>query len=248
MHGEQRRLAELGDVREHRHFDRGRELAVLVERRERFGEDHVGAGRDVALGALDRGGLPFDGVRVGARHDDEGIVAAAVDGGLDAIGHLVRADQRLAGTVTAALGLHLVFQVHAAGTGTAQLAGRAGDVESRAPTGVGVDEQRQLGRAGDAAHVFADVVETGDAEIGKSERGIRNAGTRQVQSAKPGTLRQQSAVGVDRADDLQGSLFCYGCPQPGASRNRHSLSVETSRGRRRIVNENGPDGTAVRPV
>ncbi len=150
--------------------------------------------------------------------------------------------------MTAALGLDLVFEVHAAGAGTAHLAGRAGNVESRAPTGVGIDEQRQFGRTGDAAHVFADVVETGDAEIGKAEGGIRDAGARQVQSAKPGTLRQQSAVRVDCADDLQGSLFCHGCPQPGASRNRHSLSVETSRGRRRIVNENGPDGTAVRPV
>jgi hypothetical protein len=139
--------------------------------------------------------------------------------------------------------------VHAAGSGADQLGSRTRDVESRAPPGVGVDEQRQLGRACDAAHVFADVVETGDAEVGKSEGGVRNAGTRQVQSAKPGTLRQQSAVRVDCTDDLQGSLFCHGCPQPGASRNRHSLSVKkASRGRRRIVNENGPDGTAVRPV
>ena len=49
--------------------DRLGELAVLVERRERLGEDHVGAGLDVTLRALDRGLLALDGVRVGARHD-----------------------------------------------------------------------------------------------------------------------------------------------------------------------------------
>src|SRR4029453_3972830 len=146
------------------------------------------------------------------------------------------------------LRLYLVFQVDAAGAGTAQLAGRAGDVERGAPAGIGVDEQRQLGGTGDATHVFADVVETGDAEIGKSEGSIRDAGTRKVQSAKAGALCQKGAVGVDCTDDLQGSLFCHGGPQPGASRNRHSVSVRTTRGRRRIVNENGPDGTAVKPV
>ena len=87
------------------------ELAVLVERRERLGEDHVGAGLDVALRALDRRLLAFDRVRVGARHDDELAVGAAVDGGLDAVDHLVGGDELLARPVAAALGLHLVFDV-----------------------------------------------------------------------------------------------------------------------------------------
>ena len=98
-----------------------------------------GAGFDVALRALDRGVWPFDRVRVGARHDHERIVGAAVDGGLDAIDHLVGADQRLAGTMTAALGLHLVLEVQAGGAGADQLARRARDVESGAPAGVGVE-------------------------------------------------------------------------------------------------------------
>ena len=106
-------------------------------------------------------------------------------------------------------------------------------LKARAPARVGIDQQRQLGRAGDAAHVLADVVETGDAEVGQPEGGVRDAGAGQVERAEPGALRQQRAVGVDRADDLQRALFCHGCPQPGASRNRHSLSVEASRERRR---------------
>ena len=111
--------------------------------------------------------------------------------------------------------------MHAARAGAAQLTRRAGDIERSAPAGIGIDEQRQLGRAGDTTHVFADIVEAGDTEVGKSEGSVRDAGTREVQSAESGALRQQSAVGVDCTDDLQGSLFCYGCPQPGASRNRH---------------------------
>ena len=42
--------------------------------------------------------------------------------GLDAVAHLLRRHQFLAGTVAAALGLHLVLDVHAGGAGADQLA------------------------------------------------------------------------------------------------------------------------------
>ncbi len=67
----QRRLAELGEIREHRHVHRRRELPVFIERGERFGEDHVGARFDVLHRAIERGLLAFDRVRIGARHHDE---------------------------------------------------------------------------------------------------------------------------------------------------------------------------------
>ncbi len=192
------------------------ELAVLVELVERLGEDHVGAGLDVALRALDRGLLALDGVRVGARHDHEVVVGAAVHRGLDAVHHLGRADQRLARAVAAALGLHLVLEVAARGTGADQVGDGARDVESRAPAGVGVDEQRQVARRGDAAHVLADVVQRGDAEVGQAERSVGDAGAREVDRAEAGALGEQRAERIDGADDLQRSLVGQGGAKPGA--------------------------------
>jgi hypothetical protein len=59
-------------------------------------------------------------------------------------------------------------------------------------------------------HVLTDVIQTGDAEIGKTEGSVGHAGARQVQGAKAGALCQQRRVCVDCTDDLQRSLFCYG--------------------------------------
>ena len=167
--------------------------------------------------AIDRRLLPFDGVRVGARHDHELRVGAPVDGGLDAIDHLLGRDERLARPVAAALGLHLVFEVAAApAPDLTRSRDRARDVERRAPAGVGVDQQRQVGRRGDAPDVLADVVEAGDAEVRQPERGVGDAGARQVDGAEAGPLRQQRRVGVDGADDLQRVLGGQGRTQPRA--------------------------------
>ena len=203
------------------------ELAVLVELGERLGEDHVGAGLDVTLRALDRGLLALDGVRVGARHDHELSVGAAVHRGLDAIDHLVGGDERLAGTVAAALRLHLVLEMAAGRAGADQVRNGAGDVEGRAPAGVGVHQQRQVAGRGDAPDVLADVVQAGDAEVRQAERRVRDAGAGKVQGAEAGPLGEQRAEGVDGADDLQRSLVGEGGPEPGASGGRcgHGRSI-----------------------
>jgi hypothetical protein len=106
-------------------------------------------------------------VRIGARHDDELRIGAPVDRGLDAIGHLRRGHQRLARPVAAALGRHLILEMHAGGAGADELTRGAGDVEGGAPAGVGIDQQRQLAGAADAAHILADVI---SAVIPKSGR------------------------------------------------------------------------------
>ncbi len=106
----------------------------------------------------------------------------------------------------AALGLHLVLEMHAGGTGADQVAGRARDRECGAEAGIRVHQQRQPGGAADAARVLADVVEARDAEVRQAERGVRDAGARQVERAETGTLREQRAVGIDGARDLQRPL------------------------------------------
>ncbi len=75
--------------------------------------------------------------------------------------------------------------------------------QRRAEAGVGVDQQRQRRGGGDAAGVFGDIVQVGDAEVGQPERGIRHAGAGEIERAKPGPLGEQRGVGVDHADDLQ---------------------------------------------
>ena len=206
-------LPELRDVGEHRNLERARELAIFVERRERLGEDHVGARLDVGGGALDRGLLSLDGMRVGARHDDETGVAARIHGGADAVGHFRRRHEFLARPMAAALGLHLVLEVHARRARADELARGAGNRECGAETRVGIDEQRQVGRAADAPRVLADVIQARDAEVRQAERGIRDARAREVDGAEAGSLGEERAVGVDRAGDLQGALGFDGLAQ-----------------------------------
>ena len=85
----------------------------------------------------------FAGEGVGAGHEDELVVGAGVDGGLDAVDHLFGWNEFFAGAVAAALGADLVFDVHGGGAGLDHRADGAGDVEGAAPAGVDVDEQRQ---------------------------------------------------------------------------------------------------------
>ena len=126
---------------------------------QRLGEDHVGAGRDVGRGALERGRLALDRVRIGARHDDEArdrcgaSTAALMRSTISAAG-----TSALPGRWPQRLADDLVLEVHAGGAGADQVARGAGDVEGAAPAGVGVDQQRQRARAADAPHVLADVV------------------------------------------------------------------------------------------
>jgi hypothetical protein len=78
--------------------------------------------------------------------------------------------------VAAALGAHLVLDVHfaAAPYSTSDLVVR--DVEgARAEARVHVDEQRQVVHVGDAAHVRQHVIQPRDAEIGEPERACRHA-------------------------------------------------------------------------
>ena len=86
-------------------------------------------------------------------------IGARVDRRLDAVDHLVARDDFLARAVAAALGADLVFHVHGAGAGLDHRADGARDVECAAPAGVDVDQQRQRGHVGDAAHVDQHVVE-----------------------------------------------------------------------------------------
>ena len=106
----------------------------------------------------------------------------------------------------AALGLHLILDVHGARPGCDQRSHRARDVERAPESRVGVDEQRQRGDAGDATYVRENVVQRRDPEIGQSEGARGDAAARQIDGLEADALRHPRGVGVDAADDLQRPL------------------------------------------
>jgi hypothetical protein len=109
-----------------------------------FGKDAVGAGFHALDGALNRGvhAVHLDGV--GAGDQEEVRVGLGIGGGLDTVHHLFGGHDFLAGTMAAALGAHLVFDVAGGGAGLDQALDGALDVEGAgAKAGVDVDQQRQ---------------------------------------------------------------------------------------------------------
>jgi len=132
----------------------------------------------------------------------EGVVGSAVDGRLDAVRHFPGRHQRFPGSMTAALGLDLILQVHPGRTGLDQVLARTRNVEGCAPAGVGVYEQGQVRRRGDPTDVFADVVEHRDTEVRKAERRVRHARPGEIDRPETGSLGKQRAEGVDGSDDL----------------------------------------------
>ena len=85
----------------------------------------------------------FVGESIGARHDDElasvrASTAALMRSTISPVG-----TNSLSGTVSAALGAYLVFDMNGGGAGLDHRADGARDVEGAAPAGVDIDEQRQ---------------------------------------------------------------------------------------------------------
>jgi len=169
-------------------------------------------------------------VRIGARHHHEGRIGARVHGCLEAVDHLSRGHQRLAWPVTAALGRHLILEMHAGGSGADQIAAGAGDVEGAAETGVSIDQQRQLAYRRDAAHVLAYVVERGDPQVRQAEGGVGNPGTGEIDRTEAGALGEQRRISVDRAHDLQRALGLERRPQALAGAGLWLPHAATSKG------------------
>ena len=164
--------------------------------------------------------MPSDRRRIGARHDDELVVGARIDGGFHAVDHFSGRHDFLARPVAATLLADLVFQMHGRHARLDERTHGARDVECAAPAGVDVDEQRQVGCIGDAARVDQHVVHRADAEIGDAERIRRDAAARQVQRLEADRLGHFCGIGGDRADYLQGLSFrhCHAEFRAGTAR------------------------------
>ncbi len=97
----------------------------------------------------------------------------------------------------------LVLEVTAGSPRARELADCAADHECTAEARVGIDEQRQRRRRRDAAHVLAHVAQRRHREVRQPERGVGDAGARQVDGPETRFLGEHCGIGVDRADDLQ---------------------------------------------
>src|SRR5699024_11516072 len=107
---EQLALTEFRHVRQDRHVDTGGELLELAQVAHGLGEDQDRAGGGIGLRPVDRRVEALAGTGVGASADDEVLVAAALDGGFYALGHLGGGDDLLAVELTAALRADLVLE------------------------------------------------------------------------------------------------------------------------------------------
>jgi ABC-type lipoprotein export system ATPase subunit len=231
LQGEQRRVAKLGDVREHRHLDRRSELTIGIERCQCLRENHVGAGRDVSLGSRHRSRDALAGGRIGSRHQDKLRIEFRVRGRKYSVTHLGRRNQFLAGTVTAAFGRNLILEMHGRDSGPRKLTHRAGDVEGVAPAGIDIDEQRKVHPARDSAGVDQHVVEACHPEIREPVRCIRHARAGQIQGLESGALREERRVRVDGAGNLQRTFGrdCGAESRAGSKQGTHVVHVERHR-------------------
>ena len=132
----------LNDVHQKRSVDPAADLVQLGGRLGRLDEDHVGAGLAVELGALKRRLEPEHLAGVGAGDDEQRVVGAGVEGGVQLGHHLGRRDDLLAGEVAAALGEGLILELNRVGAAPLERLHGPTDVQRSAEPGVGVDDDR----------------------------------------------------------------------------------------------------------
>ncbi len=115
--------------------------------------------------------------------------------------------------MTAALGAHLVLDVHGGSSGALHGANGAGDIEGASPPRVDVDQQRQRGDFGDTANIDQHIFHAADPKIGHAKRVGSHSSAGKVKRAEARCLRHARRVGVDGADHLERVLLLDGGPE-----------------------------------
>ena len=118
--------------------------------------------------------------------------------------------------MTAAFLLYLVLQMNGGGAGLVHVADGTGDVEGAAPTGVDVDQHRQIGDVGDAAQIGEHIFHSCDTEIGNTAGAGSHTAAGDVEGAVAGGLGEAGVIGVDGAHALQRLLLLDGGAETGA--------------------------------
>jgi hypothetical protein len=113
-------------------------------------------------------------------HQDEVRVCFGIGGGFHPIDHLRRTHNFLVWAVTTTLCLYLIFDMYPGGTRPDHLVDGFGDHKRISPTGIGVNEKRKFRCAGDAVHIFQNIVQGGHPYIWKAVGSIRHTPSRKI--------------------------------------------------------------------
>jgi hypothetical protein len=168
---------------------------------QRLDEQRVDAALEVGLGTVERRLEPFDGQRVGARHDQRLGAGTSIERGAELALHLGDRDHGLAVEVAAALGEGLVLELDHGRTGALEAAHRALHVERVAEAGVGVDDHRHAHAFGDARQRLLDFREGRQADVAAAEPGVGDRRTREIERLEAGLLgdeRRERVVDAGR--------------------------------------------------
>src|SRR5271165_143686 len=219
---EQRRLSKLCDIRQDRDRHRLGKGSVIFQGIQRLSENHVRADLDVRRSPVDPCLHPFRSNRVGASHHHKLIVRARIHRSLDSIHHFSRGNERLVRAVPASLGLLLIFQVTACGSGAGQIADGPGNIERTPPACVRISKERYLSSSSDPTHIFTNIVQSRDPEVRQSKRSVCGSRSGKIEPFKSCALGQSRAIGVDRTRYLKRDLFFNSFSQIQSCRHNSS--------------------------
>ena len=205
---QKRRLAAGRHVEQRAHLERLGYRREVFHGERGFDKNHVRARGFVRPPAIQRRVEAFDGERIGARDDDEIVVAARVTGRLDFVAHLGRRHQRFAAQVAAALGRLLVFEVDAGDTGFFIGDHCALHIQRVAIAGVGIRNYRQPAGVDDASGVVDHFRQREQTDIRHAETHRRGAAAGHVNRIE--TLRRDHAR-IQRIGHTGGDHHAGGC-------------------------------------
>jgi hypothetical protein len=186
-------------------FGTARHPPDVLRRKQRVGEEDVGAGLRVAAQPVDDLVDAVGRRRVGARADHEVRIAAGVDRRLDLLHHLLGRDHGLSGHVPAALGRDLVLDGDGDDAGRLEGAHDEVHVEGVAVAGVGIGQERDGGALGEGAADPEIVVEGEDAAVGPAQKILGDAGARDGGRAIAALLHEPSAEAIENSRQNQDS-------------------------------------------
>lgn len=128
---------------------------------------HVGGddGREPIDGRVET----LDRAGIGARTDDEVLVAPAVHGCGQSLEHVADGDHVLAVEVPAPLGVHLILEMTTGQAGVLQHRDGPGRTHRLAESGVAVDERGQIGRPCDRPSTGGDLGQCGQSDVGQTQ-------------------------------------------------------------------------------
>ena len=167
-----RRLAAVGHVGEHRQVEGFAGAAHFVFGLRRLEEQDVGAGLGIGFQPAQRFAFALACTRVGAGDDQKVLlVLARLGGDPDLVDHVLHRHAALVRRVPALLGKLLVFELDGGDAGGLVAAHGVVHVEQAAVAGVGIGDDRGAAAAHQRRHAVEHLRVGGDAGVGQPQAG-----------------------------------------------------------------------------